>query len=847
MTSFLKKNSWTIDLSKVPAYSCWNGDWKYAIDKDIIQLILDCDEIDSNGEKLITDIMKTHFKRNIVDKLRKGFLHINWSARYGNLGRRYSSKDPTDTGAFSSAGNLGVHSKRIKNTIFKFMGWIDYDMVKGHPSILLSMARITGLTDGLPAIQRFVSEFDSGLADEMIEWYSIDGQPKLTKDDIKDLHNRTIYGGGHSTWIQCLLAGDEKKGKLPKEVNMSKGKHPKYIEFKRDICRVIDLVYSQNPDLLARVVGTEDLPEWKKKGRVMSYFCGIIENDILACAYKYGVKNNLFPAKSIDLCFDGFTTPPPPFGTDIDFHIAQMNDTILRETGFDVKMKVKPFTNIMQSIIDKRIANEIPTIDIEDSGIHICETDTAACDVVLSLLGDNIFADRSRIFIKCGNVWCCNPDIVNCALHNFIKRCHIYRGYSKTNTLIPFVQNLSGLTSVLAFVKNEIKMNKQDPARVDLFRFSTKNKLCFLDGVFDFKLGTFEYWDSLSSPVYTTIVIKRNFGEYFKNPDEAMISEVKTKIYDSLYGSERDRALHFLSRAITGNNQDKSWGMYVGNRDCGKGIQYDNLKYAFGDYVSTFNLSNVTRSRITMSVEDSKSFYWLLALEHTRLAIAQETPSSDSGIHLNGALIKKICGGGDPFAARGLYQTEDTILNLVLTPYILGNNSLESDVKDVMEHCSTFSSSVQYWPQEKIDAQRALEGENFLESAYRVGDNTLKDKCKNEAFMNATVMLLYRAWVDSPVPVKIDEDELAEINLRAMILRHYDVTKDENHMVLPEDIMSCIGITDKKKIKLEILAMLGSMDEKKKYKKCKTAMFKDKWVFCGLKSKVCCAEGDDDC
>jgi hypothetical protein len=369
--NFLKKNSWTLDLAKIPSYVEWNGDWKYEIDREMIRLILECEELDKDGNPVITDKMKTHFKNNIVDKLRNGELHIEWSARYGGLGRRYSARDPEDPDPFSSAGNLGSHAKVIKNTIFHYQGWVDYDMIKGHPTLLLAMAKHTKLTGGLPAIERYVADFDT-LAEEMIEHYSAEGDNeeetekfRLTKDDIKDLHNRTIYGGGHDKWVKKIEKGDEKKGKLPKPCNPVK--HPKYTEFYNDIKRVIGLVYDNNPDLVAKVCINPPAPKpplelWQKQNRTMSYFCGILENECLKHAYKYGVENGLFKPRRIDLCYDGFSAPSPPPFTDMPFHINEMNNYILEKTGFAVKMKVKPFDKVVQSLLDARraVPNAVP-------------------------------------------------------------------------------------------------------------------------------------------------------------------------------------------------------------------------------------------------------------------------------------------------------------------------------------------------------------------------------------------------------------------------------------------------------------------------------------------------------
>jgi hypothetical protein len=375
MTSFLKRNTFTIELDKLPAYVEWNGDWKYQIDADLIKLIMEFNDTDSNGQPIITDVMKTHFERNIVNRLKNGVLHIKWSGRKGSLGRRYSNRDPEDMKSKSSC-NLGVHSKYIKNTIYEYMGWVDYDMVAGHPTILCEICKHTNMFNGLPAVQNYIDNRDDILK-SIIDYYSVIGDTdeetaalRLSRSEAKDLFNLTIYGGGFSTWEKQLLDGDEKRGKIPKPI-ANKPRHPTWLAYNNDIKKVIDIVYSQNPNL-ASIVCTGDkyeLSEWERKSRTMSYFCGIIENDCLKWAYKYGVKAGLFPERSGDLCYDGFTMPPPPPGTDLDTEIENMNAFILQKTGLAIQMKVKPFEFVLHQIIDKRRSM------VADSSIPIPITD----------------------------------------------------------------------------------------------------------------------------------------------------------------------------------------------------------------------------------------------------------------------------------------------------------------------------------------------------------------------------------------------------------------------------------------------------------------------------------------
>lgn len=371
MTTLLKKNSLTLDLKKIPKYADWKGDWKYSIDTKIIDIILNYDGVDKFGEPLISQQAKSNFKNNIVDKLRNGVLHIKWSARNGGYGRRYS--DGTDLKTKSGC-NLGVHKKIIKNTIFKFLGWVDYDMVKGHPTILSEIYKNIG-KGKLHVIDEYIQNFDA-IAEEMIEFHSVKYEDderrtrrnRLTKGDIKYLFNLTIYGGGMETWEKNMLDGV--KSDFPKDIRNVP--HPFYTRFRNEIQEIINAVYYAN-DEFSKIILKDcgDIDEWKKKGKVMSYFCGVIENHILCEAYNYGVSASLFPERSGDLAYDGFTMPPPPLGTDMEFHISQMNEYIFKKTGLAVKMKIKEFEGACDAIIEKRNSETlvVPVAEIVDADV----------------------------------------------------------------------------------------------------------------------------------------------------------------------------------------------------------------------------------------------------------------------------------------------------------------------------------------------------------------------------------------------------------------------------------------------------------------------------------------------
>ncbi len=72
-------------------------------------------------------------------------------------------------------------------------------------------------------------------------------------------------------------------------------------------------------------------------------------------------------------------------------------------------------------------------------------------------------------------------------------------------------------------------------------------------------------------------MINREYGSYFQNPNREIIDTIKRDVFGSIYGSKLDLALHFHSRALAGEIEDKIWSNYTGNRDCGKSLKHDLL------------------------------------------------------------------------------------------------------------------------------------------------------------------------------------------------------------------------------------------------------------------------------
>ena len=102
-------------------------------------------------------------------------------------------------GRFYADNNVSLipHERRIKHTLFTYDGWVDLDMVKGHPSIALAV--FEGILK-LPAIKTYVDTFDNIVY--ALSNYCTTNSTLLDSDYVKWLFNMMVYGGTPNGWVK---------------------------------------------------------------------------------------------------------------------------------------------------------------------------------------------------------------------------------------------------------------------------------------------------------------------------------------------------------------------------------------------------------------------------------------------------------------------------------------------------------------------------------------------------------------------------------------------------------------------------------------------------------------------
>jgi len=801
--------------------------------------------VDDRLNSLIQNNIGIEFDVNHYQRLHHGF--TNEQAHLNTLFSKYNKKDkclkikiklpehswgrilPEDHASLSVLHRPTRHSL-CDNT------YIDIDIISSCQSVFQNVLSLNGLS--YTYLNKYLDNRDEIFNRLQIKY-------NVNRDKIKKLFTALSFGSSIKTWYE--------------DNNIQNDYDYDVVGLQNEYQQLMEIIYDANPKICDDIIKKNphyfikyNTPETllsKKKRTTMALFYQTAERYIQEECINYLVKNKDFKLKDIVPCQDGFMILKNLYYNDI---INDCQQVIKQTFNFDIKLKLKEFDEkfyIPPYINDKdliklkkeeerkkkeeeKIAKEeekerkkqiaqntIELIELQKEqekqekinkkeqeyiGKIFAKSDKEAAEIVLQKLGKNVFYWKGKTFLKHNNIWSCDQKFVDNFIFNFIINLDIHKDIKET--AIKYSANAKSAKAIQEVFNSIIIISTEDKILYHKFHTTTKNKLCFKDGVLDFKDKKFYTWDQIDFEYYSCIQINRNFKDYFDNPNRDIINEIKNKVIHGMYADKSDIALHFFSRAITANFEDKNFLTYLGNRDCGKGVQYNLLENAFGDYVKTYELGNVLYNAKTAGSENvdcSKKLYWLLDLEFVRLAISQEVPDSRSGLVVNSKIWKKINGGGDTIVARRNYDRCDTHFTNDATFANFGNYSLMFDSDDCSEHEVNFCSVNQFKTEEEIQQLRNNGISDIELSRYNIKDPTLKDKCKTEEWGNAMVYLLYESFLDRPVTIirEIYEDE--SINLIGKINMKYTITNNDDDFIIDNDLYKLID-DDRKKIDNEL-------------------------------------------
>lgn len=342
-----------LNLSNVNSGRLFLGEFKCDLPVNLLRAFEDADFLntEANGQlkRFIGDILKTRKKDMLIVR----------HNRRNNLGRFYA-----DNG--HSLINLTRH---IKHSIFKWLDWVDVDMKKGHPTILYYIAKSYDIE--LPTFFEYLNN-NTSVMNNIVDFYAPYGtcdeigSRAIEVEDVKDFFNMVIYGGSYSTWLKQLRDNN---------VNISNDvPHKTFIDFAKECNNLRKAIVDNNRELkiyLKNNYKHKNLTEYELDNRVMSYYCGTIENHLLMLCYnKLAEKRILTKKKNVLLEYDGLCFLPAKPIEDVKVAITEVNNFIKKETGIPIEFIVKDYKEkyLHTDLIEKHLSRDDVSDDIDNSG-----------------------------------------------------------------------------------------------------------------------------------------------------------------------------------------------------------------------------------------------------------------------------------------------------------------------------------------------------------------------------------------------------------------------------------------------------------------------------------------------
>lgn len=466
------------------------------------------------------------------------------------------------------------------------------------------------------------------------------------------------------------------------------------------------------------------------------------------------------------------------------------------------------------------LAQEIfsPTQPITEYGV----TDEDFSVIAYRRLRNDYVYSQGQLFHKEGNIWSNDTKSFQSALRTAIialkmKKLTLVEMKGKTvTTEVFYCDILKNVRSVATLTEDKIICNP-DPEFYQKLHITTLGKICFNDGVYDFRRRAFYEWNSQelkTNPVYSLTKIHRNFP---RTVDEAFKKECYERVFVASMGEENAaRWVAFLSRSIAGEITDKLFATIITNRDCSKGVTNDWLMSAFGAYIRQAESTNFLVQRERSGTDAAKENGWLVDFQTVRLMLVQEFPMDmkNKGMKINSKLIKSINSGGDQIEGRKNYKDAMTF-NIQSSTVFMVNDLPAYTTDDVLEKCVQITSTIQFKPQEFIhdklaDAEGNDELYEYRKNNFKIADPSLRTNVKSHIWADALVRLLIDNYSNNPV--KIEKSAIEgeqDIQLDERIITTFKLTGSDDDFVSNEDMrdLAVEWGCSLKKLKIEILGM----------------------------------------
>lgn len=438
----------------------------------------------------------------------------------------------------------------------------------------------------------------------------------------------------------------------------------------------------------------------------------------------------------------------------------------------------------------------VNTIVKKETKTKVAMSEEEVAEIAYDKLKNDYMYVNKQFYGKNGNIWSNDLMQFECLLRNAIVALKIKKRTEKMvkgaieNIDVVYCNTCSHLVAVFKRVRDKIVAHPRDDMSM-LFHSTTLGKICFEDGVYDFRRKQFNAWEDeylKENPVYSCVKIARKFPntttELLKEDEKRM----KKVFYDSMGEESAELFLKYLARVTAGEIQDKCFSSLIFERDSSKGVINDWFETAFENYVGQAD-SDSFLTKDSMG-DSEKENGWLLPFQYKRFMFVSEftIDFKHSRKTISSKLVKSINSGGDTL--KGRYMRENGVnFKLQVSSIFMGNDMPSPDSSDMFEKCLQLTSSVQFKSQEQIN-ELLKQVENCPElvasrtQKLKPADPTLRSSVKTDSYADSLVRLMIKYYDEKAILLKqskhIDEEQES---LDIKILAHFVTTGDHKDTV----------------------------------------------------------------
>ncbi len=656
-------------------------------------------------------------------------------------------------GRLFADGGLSLQSmpREVRNTI-AFQVYDDVDMVNAHPNLLLHFCERNHLS--CDALRRYCSERGAVLA----ELEPGAARPSNGKQAVLAV----INGGASDPARRGVVTTDW------------------FTTFATEMERIRHAA-------LRIPAGAKYLAMAKGKGKrgaggnlygsAINLLLCDLENDVLMATLEFFKAEG----RHVDvLVFDGcMVRKDSDKGTLTTADLARASDYVFNKTGIRMQFAIKDMTLDMLPVPEPvytgfRALYREPRYARDDlaAGMHF-----------LADISDTARSCMGRMYVRVNGAWTDAPELTSKALMELCLRANIMRITDDGDTSI-----MSGnVPSASRIVTAAQALMPDDPDFEERMWHSCIGSVCFRNGLWDFRRRRF-FTYAERPDVFPAHVIARDFP--VERPPQAVLDAVRERLLLSTLGDpELVRTyLEIIARATAGEYTDKQWAIFVGERDCGKGMLQELNSATWGLSNCNTVLANAFLMQSFAAQDAAKALSWALDCRFARQTYTNEVrvETGNRSIKLDGNAIKQFQSGGDMLLARKNHKDERQFR--VATKLIMNLNDIPTITPiDAIANMLLVKFPFKFVSREVMDGGNA-------QPFYRLRDDSIKDFCRRPEVVDAFAWLVIDAYRDEPVvpcaQVRADTDEFREETGDDLMLvsKHFQFTGTRSDHVLLCDV-----------------------------------------------------------